>query len=93
MLQRLMIGHARSVVSPLRTLPRSAPRAANRAAAKMDAAAIAATMPPRRAPAAPEKFKWTPKQSASYLTTYFVVTWLGAFLVTFLLVQVLLRMS
>ena len=59
-----------------------------------DAAGVAAVLqPPRRAPAAQERFKWTPKQSLSYLATFFVATWLGAFLVTFLLVQVLLRMS
>ena len=59
-----------------------------------DAAGVAAVLqPPRRAPVAQERFKWTPKQSLSYLATFFVATWLGAFLITFLLVQVLLRMS
>ena len=59
-----------------------------------DAAGVAAVLqPPRRAPVAQERFKWTPKQSFSYLATFFIATWLGAFLITFLLVQVLLRMS
>ena len=59
-----------------------------------DAAGVAAVLqPPRRAPVAQERFKWTPKQCFSYLATFFIATWLGAFLITFLLVQVLLRMS
>ena len=88
--------------APRRRETQSAPKARSYArirthdAAKRmaDAAGVAAVLQPaRRAPAAQERFKWTPKQSFSYLATFFIATWLGAFLITFLLVQVLLRMS
>ena len=92
----LRSGGSRSLAP--RREPQSAPKAAythaRRSERMADAAGVAAVLqPPRRAPAAQERFKWTPKQSFSYLATFFIATWLGAFLITFLLVQVLLRMS
>ena len=84
-------------IPPSQRETQSAPKAAYthaRSERMADAAGVAAVLqPPRRALAAQERFKWTPKQSFSYLATFFIATWLGAFLITFLLVQVLLRMS
>ena len=58
-------------------------------------AQTAMPFPPTRplVPETPQRFNWTPKRTAAYALTFFVVTWLSAFLVTYLLVQVLLRIS
>jgi hypothetical protein len=38
-----------------------------------------------------DKYKWTPRRTIAYLFTFGVLTWMTAFLMTYLLVQVLLR--
>lgn len=50
-------------------------------------AVLKAPEPPR------ERFRWTPKSTFLYIVAFGLFTWLTAFIVTYMLVQVLLRVS
>ena len=58
-----------------------------------ETAAAPVSRPLEQVEAPQESFKWTPSRTAGYVLTFAVVTWLTAFIITYMLVQVLLRVS
>ena len=50
-------------------------------------AVLKAPEPPR------ERFKWTAQRTVLYVVAFGIATWLTAFIITYMLVQVLLRVT